>query len=343
MKALVLDKYMELNYRDFPDPHMEADEVLIRVQACGICGSDIHGMDGSTGRRIPPLVMGHEAAGIITEVGTAVTGWKAGDRVTFDSTIYPLDDWFTRRGHYNLSDNRKVLGVSPGNYTKHGAFAELVSVPAHILYKIPDNVSFEQAAMVEPAAVALHAVNVSGIQLGQNAVVIGTGTIGLFVVKLLQMAGVYPIIAIDMDEKKLEPSRAFGATHTLLSSDKYIVEKIQQLTKGRNADVAFEAVGVTETVNLCINSLRKGGKAILIGNLMPEVTVPLQKIVTTELSLLGSCAINGEYETVLELMASGKMDVDGMISAVAPLSKGAEWFNRLYRKEAGINKVILIP
>ncbi|MEA5046257.1 MAG: zinc-binding dehydrogenase, partial [Petrimonas sp.] len=229
------------------------------------------------------------------------------------------------------------------NYTKHGAFAELVSVPAHILYKIPDNVSFEQAAMVEPVAVALHAVNVSSIQLGQNAVVIGTGTIGLFVVKLLQTAGVYPIIAIDMDEKKLELSKAFGATHTFLSSDKTVSEKIQQLTKGRNADVAFEAVGVSETVNLGINSLRKGGKAILIGNLMPEVTVPLQKIVTTELSLLGSCAINGEYETVLELMASGKIDVGGMISAVAPLSEGAEWFNRLYRKEAGINKVILIP
>ncbi len=343
MKALVLDNYMELNYRDFPDPRVEADEVLIRVKACGICGSDTHGMDGSTGRRVPPLVMGHEASGIITELGAAVTGWNVGDRVTFDSTIYPLDDWHTRQGHYNLSNDRKVLGVSPGNYKKHGAFAEFVSVPAHILYKIPDNVSVEQAAMVEPVAVAMHALNISSIQLGQNAVVIGTGTIGLFVVKLLQTAGVYPIIAIDLDEKKLELSKSFGATHTVLSSDESVLEKIQRLTNNRKADVAFEAAGISETVNLCINSLRKGGKAILIGNLVSEVTVPLQKIVTTELSLLGSCAINGEYETVLKLMASGKIDVDGMISAVAPLSEGAGWFNRLYNKEAGLNKVILTP
>ena len=343
MKALVLDNYMELNYRDFPDPQIEANEVLIRVKACGICGSDIHGMDGSTGRRKPPLVMGHEAAGVITEVGSAVSGWKVGDRVTFDSTIYPLDDWYTRAGHYNLSDNRKVLGVSPGDYKKHGALAEFVSVPAHILYKIPDNVSFEQAAMVEPVAVALHAVNLSNIRIGQSAVVIGTGTIGLFVVNLLKIAGINPIIAIDLDEKKLELAKDFGATHTFISSDKDIIEKIQLLTENRKADVAFEVVGISETVNLCINSLRKGGTAVLVGNLMPEVTIPLQKIVTTELSLLGSCAINGEYETVLDLMSSGKVNVEKMISATAPLSEGAEWFNRLYNKEPGLNKVILIP
>jgi len=343
MKALVLDKYMELNYRDFPDPKIEANEVLIKVKACGICGSDVHGMDGSTGRRQPPLVMGHEASGIIVEIGSEVRNRQKGDRVTFDSTIYPLEDWYTRKGHYNLSDNRKVLGVSPGDYKKHGAFAELVSVPAHILYKIPDNVSFEQAAMAEPIAVALHAVNISRIQMEQSAVVVGTGMIGLFIVNLLKIAGADPIIAVDLDDKKLELSRAFGATHTLNSSGKDIFEKIQQLTSNRKADVAFEAVGITETVSLCINSLRKGGTAVLVGNLTPEVTVPLQKIVTSQFSLLGSCAINGEYEAVLDLMASGKVNVEKMISATAPLSQGAQWFNRLYKKEPGLNKVILVP
>lgn len=343
MKALVLDKYMELNYRDFPDPQIEANEVLIRVKACGICGSDVHGMDGSTGRRQPPLVMGHEASGLIAEIGPEVQNWQKGDRVTFDSTIYPLDDWYTRKGHYNLSDNRKVLGVSPGDYKKNGAFAEFVSVPAHILYRIPDNVSFEQAAMVEPVAVALHAVNISKIGLGQSAVVVGTGMIGLFIVNLLKITGADPIIAVDLDDKKLELSKAFGATHTLNSADKGIFEKIQQLTGNRKADIAFEAVGITETVNLCINSLRKGGKAVLVGNLSPEVIIPLQKIVTTELSLLGSCAINGEYETVLDLMSAGKINTDKMLSAIAPLSEGAEWFKRLYNKEPGLNKVILVP
>jgi L-iditol 2-dehydrogenase len=343
MKVLVLDEYNQLNYRDFPEPELKPGEVLIRVKACGICGSDVHGMDGSTGRRKPPIVMGHEASGVIEQVGEEVLGWKADDRVTFDSTIYPLDDWFTRKGHYNLSDNRKVLGVSPGEYRKHGAFAELVTVPAHILYKLPDNVSFEQAAMVEPVAVAAHAVNISKIQPGASAVVVGAGMVGMFVIKMLQIAGANPIIALDLDENKLQLAKEFGATFTFKSSDSNLSEKIKELTKNRGADFGFEVVGISETVNLCINSLRKGGTAVLVGNLKPEVTIPLQKVVTTELSLLGSCAINGEYELVLDLLASGKISVDKMISAVAPLSEGAEWFQRLYNKEPGLNKVILVP
>jgi threonine dehydrogenase-like Zn-dependent dehydrogenase len=113
--------------------------------ACGICGSDIHGLDGSTGRRIPPLIMGHEASGGIADTGRKVGGWKQGERVTFDSTVYPLDNWYNQRGLYNLSDRREVLGVSPGDDRRHGAFAEYVAVPSHILYRIPDAVSFEQA------------------------------------------------------------------------------------------------------------------------------------------------------------------------------------------------------
>lgn len=343
MKALVLDNYNELNYRDFPKPEFGANEVLILVKACGICGSDVHGMDGSTGRRQPPLIMGHEASGEIVELGAEVANWQIGDRVTFDSTIYPLNDWFTRRGHYNLSDNRKVLGVSPKDFKKHGAFAEFVSVPAHILYKIPDNVSFEHAAMVEPVAVAAHAVNISKIQVGNSAVVVGVGMIGVFLVKLLQIAGASPIIAIDLDENKLELAKAFGANHTFKSSDSDLQGKLNGCTKNRGTDFGFEAVGISETVNICINSLRKGGIAVFVGNLKPEVTIPLQKIVTTELSLLGSCAINGEYEMVLDLLAAGKIDVDKMISAVAPLSEGADWFKRLYAREPGLNKVILVP
>jgi len=343
MKALVLDKYNELNYRDFPDPDISDGEVLVKVKACGICGSDVHGMDGSTGRRQPPLIMGHEASGEIVEVGKDVSGWQIGDRITFDSTIYPLDDWYNLKGRYNLSDNRKVLGVSPKEYKRHGAFAEFVAVPAHILYKLPENVTFEQAAFVEPVAVAAHSINVSKIQAGLNAMIIGAGMVGMFVVKMLEIAGANPIIAVDLYDKKLELAKEFGATHTVNSKDENLSEKIFQLTKNRGADFGFEVVGISETVNICINNLRKGGTAVLVGNLSPEITVPLQKIVTTELSVLGSCAINGEYEMVLDLMASGKIEVDKMISAVAPLSEGADWFKRLYNKEPGLNKVILVP
>jgi len=343
MKALLLDDYNQLNYRDFPKPKTKEDEVLIKVKACGICGSDVHGMDGSSGRRIPPIIMGHEASGIIEETGTKVKNWKTGDRVTFDSTIYPLNDWYTLNGHYNLSDNRQVMGVSPGEYKRHGAFAEYVTVPEHILHRIPENVTFEEAAMVEPIAVAAHSVNLSGIQPGNSAIVVGSGMVGSFVIQLLKIAGVNPVIALDINDEKLELATEMGADFSFNPKDDSTSEKIIKQTKNRGADFGFEVVGISDTVNTCINNVRKGGTAVLVGNLTPEVNFPLQKVVTREIKVQGSCAINGEYEMVLDLLSAKKVKTDKMISAVAPLSEGAEWFKRLYSKEPGLNKVILAP
>ena len=343
MKALVLDEYNQLNYRDFPEPEIKSDEVLIKVKACGICGSDVHGMDGSTGRRQPPLIMGHEASGVITEIGDEVTGWKKNDRVTFDSTVYPLNDWYTLKGRYNLSDNRQVMGVSPKEFKRHGAFADLVAVPQHILHKIPDGVSFNEAAMVEPIAVAAHAINVSGLKPGNSAVVVGSGMVGTFVVKLLKIFGANPVIAIDIDTQKLELAREFGADYTFNSKEANLSDQIKKLTAKRGADLSFEVVGITDSVNTAVNSIRKGGTVVLVGNLSPEIQFPLQKIVTQEIKVQGSCAINGEYELVLDLLAAKKVDVSKMISAAAPLSEGADWFKRLYNKEPGLNKIILVP
>ncbi|WP_167617121.1 galactitol-1-phosphate 5-dehydrogenase [Maribellus sediminis] len=343
MKALVLENYNELVYKDVEEPVPAKNEVLVKVKACGICGSDVHGMDGSTGRRIPPIIMGHEASGIITALGSEVSGWNIGDRVTFDSTIYPLNDWFTLNGHYNLSENRQVLGVSPGTYKKHGAFAEYVTVPEHILYKLPENVSFEQAAMVEPAAVALHAINQSGIQLGESAAVVGVGMIGLFLVQLLALSNPSPLFAIDIEDSKLEMAKKFGAEVILNSSKDELLKEVLARTSKRGVDHVFEAVGIGPTVNNAIEIVRKGGKVVLVGNLSPKIDFPLQSVVTREIKVLGSCAIRGEYETVLQLISAGKIQVDDMISSVAPLSEGADWFKRLYNKEPGLKKVILVP
>ena len=358
MKALVLEEYNKLVYKDVDDPQPASDEVLIRVKACGICGSDIHGMDGSTGRRQPPVIMGHEASGIIIEKGAGVTRWKEGDRVTFDSTVYPLNDWYTLKGRYNLSEGREVVGVSPKEYKRHGAFAEYLAIPQHILHKIPDNVGFEQAAMVEPAAVAAHAVRISGINIGESAVVVGCGMIGSFIVRMLKTAGAIPVIAVDIDDEKLKIAVKFGADIAINSANLSVVEAVhnhpkdcaipvaeivRSYTKDRGADFGFEAVGVSATVGVLIDSLRKGATAVLVGNLTPVIEFPLQKVVTSEINVKGSCAICGEYEIVLDMIANGTLKVDDMISAVVPLSEGAEWFRRLYHKEGDFNKVILVP
>ncbi|MEA3462473.1 MAG: alcohol dehydrogenase catalytic domain-containing protein, partial [Bacteroidota bacterium] len=269
MKALVLESYKKLVYKDFPDPIVADNEVLIKVEAAGICGSDVHGMDGSTGRRIPPIVMGHEAAGVITSIGTEVTGWSAGDRVTFDSTIYQLDDWYTRKGLYNLSDNRMVLGVSPGEYRRHGAFAEYVNVPQHILHRIPEGVTFTQAAMVEPVAVAAHAVELTPVELNDTAVVVGCGMIGLFVIQVLRARGCGTIVAIDLEEEKLQLAMELGADAGFNPNRDNIRQEVEKFTERRGADVAFEVVGITETVKTAIDSVRRGATVCLVGNLSP--------------------------------------------------------------------------
>ncbi len=343
MKALVLNAYNEFSYTDMPDPVLSPGEVLVQVKACGICGSDVHGMDGSTGRRIPPLIMGHEASGVIVAVGSGVTGWNTGDRVTFDSTVYPLNDWFTLQGRYNLSDNREVLGVSPGTYRRHGAFAEYVAIPQHILYRLPDDVSFEQAAMVEPVAVALHALSLSGMQVGESCLVTGAGMIGLCLIQAASAAGAVPVLAMDINEQRLELAKELGADITLLPDSGDTEKRVAEATSGRGIDVVFEAVGIARTVNSSIELVRKGGRVILVGNLAKNIDFPLQSVVTREITVQGSCAIRGEYDAALRLISKGKIKVDPLISAVAPLSEGADWFKRLYDKEPGLNKVILVP
>src|ERR1043165_5978855 len=179
MKALVLKEYKRFSFEDVPDPKPGPGEVLVAVRACGICGSDVHGMDGSTGRRQPPIIMGHEAAGIIAATGKAVHGWDPGDRVTFDSTIYCGQCEFCRRGWINLCEKRRVLGVSCEEYRQNGAMAEIVAVPEHILHRLPNGLSFEQAALTEPFAIALHAVRRANITGKAAAVIVGAGMIGL--------------------------------------------------------------------------------------------------------------------------------------------------------------------
>jgi L-iditol 2-dehydrogenase len=343
MKALLLEEYNKLIYTDVPKPEPAAGEVLVRVKACGICGSDVHGMDGSSGRRIPPLVMGHEASGLIEDVGEEVHDWQPGDRVTFDSTVFPLDDWFTINGMYNLSDKREVLGVSPGEYRRHGAFAEFVVVPQHILYRLPDNVSFEQAAMVEPIAVALHALSLTPLQLGDTVLLVGAGMIGLFLVQVLRHSNAGNIIVTDLDEERLKLARQFGASDTLPANEGNLVQHIRTISGGRGADVAFEAVGISDTVQLAVEAVRKGGAVTLIGNLSKTVNFPLQSVVTRQIRLQGSCAIRGEYDVALRMLSEGKIDVSPLLSVVAPLSEGAGWFDQLYRKTPGLNKVILTP
>jgi L-iditol 2-dehydrogenase len=343
VKALVLKEYNHLVYQDVPEPQIGPEDVLIQVKACGICVSDVHGVDGSTGRRIPPIVMGHEAAGVITEVGSAVSTWKEGDRVTFDSMVSCGKCYFCRRGLANLCDNRCTLGVSTEEYRRDGALAEYVAVPQQILYQLPEEISFVQAATVEPLSVALHAVGRVPIAVNDTAVVIGTGPIGLFIVQCLRVAGCGQIVAVDLDQNRLDLARNLGADLGLRSDRDDVLAEVLKLTDNRGADIALEAVGITPTINLAVRCLRKGGSVALVGTFSPVSELLVQDVVYRQLSLLGSAASSGEYPGCLKLMARGAINVDALISAVAPLAEGASWFERLYKGEPHLIKVILEP
>jgi L-iditol 2-dehydrogenase len=343
MKALVLREYNRFIVEEVPAPGIAPDEVLIRVKACGICGSDVHGMDGSTGRRRPPVIMGHEAAGTIAEIGPAVSGWKAGDRVTFDSTLYCGACRHCRRGEINLCDNRRVLGVSCAEYRQDGAFAEFVAVPARVLYRLPDSLPFEEAALVESLSIAAHAAGRVPVSLGDAALVVGAGTIGLLAIQVLKARGCTLVAAADVAPERLEQARRVGADAGIDTRANDAAAEMRRLTDGRGADVAVEAVGLPSTVRTAVESVRKGGTLALVGNLSQEVGLPLQSVVTREITLFGSCASNGEYPACLDLMASRRVDVRSLISAVAPLAEGPSWFKRLYDREPGLLKVVLSP
>ena len=343
MKAMLLSEYKKLDIVDMPTPEFGEYELLIKVEACGICGSDIHGWDGSTGRRKPPLVMGHEAAGIVESVGSKVRNFVAGDKVTFDSMVSCGKCPACTSGNINLCSNRQVMGVSCDEFRRHGAFAEYVVVPEHIAFHLPDGLAFEYAAMVEPVSIAIHAANITQIKLGNTAVVVGSGMIGLLVIQAARLAGCARVIAVDLDDAKLEIAKSLGADQVFNPKTCDVTAAVMEYTLGRGADVSFEVVGATPTVKSAIESTRRGGTCTLIGNLAPSVDFPLQSVVTREIRVQGSCASNGEYPQCIEYLSRGDIKVEPLITAKASLDQGPEWFARLYEGEAGAMKVLLRP
>ena len=343
MKALVLKEYGKFSYEDAPMPEMKDDEVLIRVRAASICGSDVHGMDGSTGRREPPVIMGHECAGTIEDIGSAVKGFSKGDRVAVQSLLHCGSCLSCLEGKYNLCENRLVLGVSCKELFKNGAFAEYITARAVAVHKIPDGLGFVEASMMEPLSISCHAVSLVHTDPKKPVLVLGTGTIGLFTVQVLKAGGCERIIAADRNGYKLELAKKGGAAETIDLSKKSLGEEISRLTENKGADIVFDAIGNSFSLNESINSVKRGGAVVLIGNAVPVADFPLQKVVANEISLFGSNNSSDEFPECIRLMAEGRVDVSAVLSAVAPLSEGASWFDRLYKKEKGLIKVVLEP
>jgi len=243
----------------------------------------------------------------------------------------------------NLCDNRQVIGVSCGDYRRHGAFAEYVAVPERILYPLPDTISFAEAALLEAVSVALHAVRVSAVRGGETALVVGAGMIGLLTLQAARAAGCARVFIADIDATRLAFAAQAGADQILDASGGDLLDQVLALTGGRGVDLALEAVGRSETVSSAIDCTRKGGTVTLVGNIQPVVELPLQKVVSRQIRLQGSCASAGEYPQAIELVAGGQIVVSPLITAIAALEDGPRWFERLHAREPNLMKIILTP
>ena len=343
MKALVHTAPLQFDLRDVPQPQPGEEEVLVRVKACGICGSDVHGYTGKTGRRIPPIIMGHEAAGIVEAVGPKAQNVGLGDRITFDSTVYCNQCPACRQNRVNLCQNRKVLGVSTPAFRRDGAMAEYVVVPWWITYRLPEAVSFEEAALIEPASVSLHAARITPIDVNDVVAVIGAGQIGLFAIQAARVKGAGTIIALDMKEERLALARQLGADVTINPGTADVPAEVRRAVGRPEADAVLEAVGTEATVGLAMGLAKLGGHVTLIGNVTPRIQVNLQDIVSRELTLRGSCAIAGEYRACLDLIAAGRIRAKPLISRILPLTEGPGAFDALHRGDPGLMKIVLQP
>jgi len=329
----------DLALRDVAIPEPGPLDVLIKVRAVGICGSDVHGWLGITGRRIPPVIMGHEFSGVVAQVGSAVTRFAPGDAVIPQPINACGECEYCRAGKNQLCSKRTLLGVMDIN----GAMAEYVSVPEHLLYRKPDGFSFETAALTEPFAVAYTAVRKRDDWEGKTVMIIGSGTIGLCILKMLRPYKPAKILMCDLSDVRLETALRMGADAVVNPRREDYLMQISRLTDGRMLDFTIEAVGVEATVNQSIRALRPGGISVWVGVSQQEMTINMHDVVTKDRTIIGSMNYSHlDFGEALRLLAAGKVDrPEELITKTVPLEQAAEMFTQLHDNPDGYLKVLI--
>jgi L-iditol 2-dehydrogenase len=327
---------MPLEERANPKPG--PGEVVVAVRASGICGSDVHGFAGATGRRRIGVVMGHEAAGEVIEIGSGVASVRSGDRVVLRSILACGVCDRCRHGQRNICLDRQGMGMH-----FDGAYAERIVVPESLLLGLPDTLSFEEGSIVEPLAVAMHAVNITPFALMDFVVIVGAGPIGLLTLLAARQRGAGSIVVTDRDPHRLAVARLLGADQAIDVGRTDPVAAVEAATHGRGADAVFEAVGIAATVAQSIAVARPGGQVTWIGNSAPEVEFPMQQLVTRELTVRGAYGFVDEFEHAADALAAGRIDARKLIERVAPLDEGEELFRQLAAGSLSTIKVVLAP
>lgn len=341
MKALVYYGPKDLRYVDVETPKPKKGEVLVKVRAVSICGSDLSGYKGGSAMRVAPLIMGHEFSGEIAELGEGVTGRAIGERVGVVTNLYCGKCQDCLDGLDNVCDYRYIIGTTMKAGSYNGAMADYVVAPAEKIMSLPDHVSFNECALVEPLSISLRATKHAGNLAGKTVAVFGTGPIGLMGVLCLKGFGAKRIIAIDLIEKRLKLAMDCGATDMINSGNEDVLAVTRRMTGGLGVDVVFDAAGVAATVNTGIEIARNGGKLIMVGMASAKIEIEYKHAVCKELKLLGSYMYTSEMREGLQMIAEGKVDVKQMITSVLPMSEGPRIFAELATGQTEEVKVIL--
>lgn len=331
MREAILEGKKRFVVRDAPEPVLDEGEVLIKVRYCGICGSDLHTyIEGVNIRH------GHEFSGDIVEVGAGVKGWEIGDRVTAECTSSCGECYWCKRGEMGLCEDF----LTTWNQTP-GAFATHTKAKYRRLHKLPPDLSYEEAALVEPTAVALHTVRSSNMGAGDVVAVLGLGPIGQLVARLAKISGARAVYASEVSQSRLELVRDV-VEEVIDVNVVNPVDRILELTDGRGLDVVFECAGAISTTQQSVASVRKGGTVVIAGVSLHSVETWVSNIVLRELTVKGSMLFcSAEFATALSLIGDKKIDVAPLITSVMPLDDINEAFEKAVRGEGG--KILIKP
>lgn len=348
MQALRWYGVKDLRVETIEEPAPTKGQVKIKIEACGICGSDLHeyaagpifipeGTPHPLTNEKAPIVMGHEFSGQIVEVGEEVTKFKVGDRVVVEPVFSCGTCESCRHGKYNLCDKMGFLGLAGGG----GGFSEYVAADEHMVHKIPDSLSYEQGALVEPSAVVLYAVRSSQLKVGDRAVVFGTGPIGLLLIEALKASGASEIYAVELSEERRNKAKELGAI-TLNPAETDVVAEIQRLTNG-GADVCYEVTGVPVVLNQAIASTKMSGQIMIVSIFEREASIHPNQIVLKERNIAGIIGYRDIFPAVISLMEQGYFPADKLVTKRIPLANIVEeGFEALIKEKSQI-KIIVSP
>jgi L-iditol 2-dehydrogenase len=349
MKVAVMHGIRDVRVESRAVPTPGPREVLVKIGRVGVCGSDVHYFtDGHIGKYVveKPMVLGHESAGVIAGVGSEVSSFRVGDRVSIEPGYTCRRCYHCKRGRYNLCPDVTFMATPPVD----GAFAEYVVWPDDFVFKIPDSMSLDAAALLEPLAVGVWAVQRAGIGMGSSVAVLGAGPIGITTLQSAKAAGATTIIAVDLEDFRLELARKLGATHTVNARTENVLERIREITapltglpgSSAGVDAAFETAGSLPTCRMTIEATRSGGVAILVGlPADPMVTLDIVAAASREVDIRGQFRYANCYPAALELVAQGRINLDAMITHRFGLDQAQEALEFADREKRASMKVMV--